>query len=213
MRFFVFQIVLAVLFVFIASASNASGLLVTCDTGGAKLERYDERVRAWKPLGNLPRLIVVPQYEYVLFRVSAEGFETLEQGVDVRTSGTRHEHVALEPVNPDPKRLALFAVAGHVVSRTRKPVLPNMYRVLTRNMTTYQAGRGQAVQDENPVGAESWYSNTLADLSTNRAAAEGDRIFCGVFSWDRKRCLGYVYRVLTSEDLAQGYVQLDIKIQ
>lgn len=213
MRFRVFQFVLAVLFVFTVSASDASGLLVTSDTGGAKLERYDEGVRAWKLLGNLPRLIVIPQYEYVLFRVSADGFEPFEQGVDVRTSGTRHEHIVLEPVNPDPKKLALFAVAGHVISRTGKPVLPNMYRVLTRNMTTYQAGRGQAVQDENPIGNETWYSNTLADLSTNRAVAEGDRIFCGVFSWDRRRCLGYVYHVLTSDDLAQGYVQLDIRIK
>ncbi|HNV70601.1 MAG TPA: hypothetical protein PKO06_12945, partial [Candidatus Ozemobacteraceae bacterium] len=94
--------VIVMLLLTVAMGCEASALLVTCEVGGATLERYNDTTRSWQRIGGMPYLIAVRRYAYVMIRVTAPGYQEFEQGYEVRTDGTARAHVVLEPENDNP---------------------------------------------------------------------------------------------------------------
>lgn len=208
-------IVMLIVMILLAQVSFAAGLLITADVGGAKVQVYNEDTKSWGIAYTAPYYMPVDQYTYVAFRVTAPGYKDYEQGVDVRCEGTLHITAPLEPVDAEIRKLALYAFGGYVRAKSGRTILPSQYKVFVRNMTTHVTGvdQGQRTQDENPNEADGWYSLTLADFSTNRAVATGDRLFIGVYNWNKSRCYGYVYHVITDQDMQNGGYIANITIK
>ncbi|HNV72767.1 MAG TPA: hypothetical protein PKO06_23870, partial [Candidatus Ozemobacteraceae bacterium] len=154
-------VVLALLMA-VAIGCEASALLVTCEVGGAKLERYNETTHRWDRIGGMPYLITVQRYEYVMIRVTAAGFKEFEKGYEVRTDGTTRAHVVLEPENDNPTSTSLFSIGGQVTRKSGMSILRGQYTMMARNMTTYRSGTGQMAHDENPIEDDGWYTCTWA---------------------------------------------------
>ncbi len=194
--------------------ANAAGLLLTCDVGGARLEIYNEKTHQWVASGTLPRLITGQQYSYHLVRVNADGYQQLEQGFELRNPGTTHTNIVLEPVITDAESLPLFAFGGQVTNRLGKPVPDGSYIALVRNLSTYVSGanQGQKTQDINPV-EQGYFTLTLADLGNNRAVATGDKIFVGIFNPTKSRCYAFTSVTVKSDDINNGYIQVDLKVR
>jgi hypothetical protein len=68
-------------------------------------------------------------------------------------------------------------------------------------------------QDSNPIFADGYYSNTLANFGANGTVGTGDRIYSGVFTTDLRRCLGFKVIVVTDDDIAYGGVEMNISIR
>ncbi len=191
-----------------------SALLLTCNVGGAKLEKYDDNTHTWKLLGGFPRLIECPRYTYIMVRATADGFQEVEKGIEVKSAGQMHEAITLEPDNPNPNSQPMFSIGGQVTKKSGLSVFQGAYIVLTRNMTTYKtATYSQAAHDENPVDIDGWYTNTFADLTQNKAASVGDRLFVGVYNLNKSFCYGYKYLTLTEENISRGYVIVNVVIK
>lgn len=207
------NICLMLLFCLTSQLAFGAGLYITTNPSSAKIERYDESARTWVNLGEAPRLFVTERYEYVLLRISLAGYTAQEKGYTTDLDGTTYVNEILIPEDSNPATKMLFAVGGTVSSRSGKLIIAGMYKVLTRNMTTYRPSGGLACQDTNPIQDDKgWYTNTLQDPNSNRAIAVGDRIFTGVFSYDMKRCHGYRYVTVTAEDVNAAYIIVDIVI-
>lgn len=208
-------IVMLAMMVLVSSSAFAAGLLVSADVGGAKVQVYNEDTSLWSAPSPAPYYLPVDQYSYVAFRVTAPGYKTYEQGVDVRCEGTLHINAPMEPVDGEIRQLALYAFGGYVKAKSGRAILPNQYQVYVRNMSTHVTGvdQGQRTQDQNPNDSVGWYSLTLADFTTNRAVATGDRIFIGVYNYNKSRCYGFVYHVITDADMRNGGYIVNITIK
>lgn len=208
-------IAMFVMMVLFAQVSFAAGLLVSADAANAKVQIYNEDTKVWSTPSPAPYYLPVDQYTYVAFKVTAPGFKEYEQGVDVRCEGTLHINAPMEPVDGEIRQLALYAFGGYVKAKSGRTILPNQYQVYVRNMSTHVTGvdQGQKTQDQNPNDSVGWYSLTLADFGTNRAVATGDRLFIGVYNYNKSRCYGYVYHVITDADMRNGGYIADITIK
>lgn len=197
--------ILMLLMILVTVSASASGLLLTCDVGGAKLELYDDYNHVWKNKGTFPHLFTVDQYSYLLVRVSAEGYKEVEQGFDVRDPGTVRVNMLLEREDSNPSTTPMFALGGFVTSKRGLAIIPGMYTLMARNVTTYKTGvSGQNAQDTNPVDVGGYYTLTFADIANNRAVAVGDRIFVGAYNLSKTQCYGCVYFTATQDDVNNG---------
>ena len=203
--------ILVVMMVLFTCPIFAAGLLVTSSVGGTQIEEYKNN--SWIVRGDCPRLFVADQYSYYLLRFSAPGYQTQEVGFELKNEGTTHVNIQMLPDNPNPEKIALFAFAGQLVSKKGLSIFPGQYKVYVRNITTHVKNvQTQKTTDENPNQDDGWYSCTLADMTTNRAVAVGDKVFVGAFNSSKTKCFGYVYHVVTEEDINMAYFITDIKV-
>lgn len=195
------------------SALSAATVIVNCDVGGAQLELYDFTTRSWQK-SSFPKVLSLPRYSYVLVRATAPGYETLERGYDVDRADMNNFLVSLVPENPYPESTPLFGISGQIVSRRGLAILPNTYRVVCRNLTTYKKSDGHQVsQDINYNDSGAWFSGVFANFANNRAAAVGDRVFIGVFNSSLTRCFGHEVRTLEEEDISNAGILTTIFIR
>lgn len=196
--------VLCAMLILSAQVLLGSTVELTCGVGGAKLEKYNFATRQWLTLSGFPcRLMNVPLYGMVQIRVTAPGYEEFKACYDVNTTGTMRVVVQMEPADVTGEFASLFNVSGQVTRRDGTPIAAGAYVVKSYNLRTYRTpeGASQFGQDANPIFDKGYFSNTLGCDTTSPAILVGDRIFTGVFSNNMTRCLGYVIRRVTLDDV------------
>lgn len=192
---------------------SAATVIISCDVGGAGLELYDDATRSWQK-SSFPKVLNLPRYSYVIVRASATGYETLERGFEVNRADVNNILISLEPVDPNPATTPLFGICGQIISRRGLAILPNTYRVVCRNLTTYKKSDAHQVsQDINYNDSGAWFSGVFANFGNNRAAAVGDRVFVGVFNSSLTRCFGHVIKILDEEEISNAGILTTIYIR
>lgn len=198
---------LCLILVMFAQVLLGATVELNCGVGGAKLEKYNFATRQWQTLSGFPcRLMNVPLYGMVQIRVTSPGYEDFKACYDVNTTGTMRVVVQMELADVTGDFASLFNVSGQVTRRDGTPIAAGDYTVKSYNLRTYRTpeGAGQFGQDSNPILDQGGFSNTLGNDFTSPAILVGDRIFTGVYTNNMTRCLGYVIRRVTLDDIQYG---------
>lgn len=205
---------LVMLFAMLSLPVFSATMIFNCNVGGAKLQFYNDNTRDWNAPIPFPQTKVVPQYTYLIVKVTAPGYEDFEQGFEAKLYGMNDFLVTLTPDNYTPTTVALFGCEGHIISRRGLSILPNTYKVVMRNLSTYKkTDAAQISQDIVYNGTDGHFSCCLANLFTNRAVAVGDKVFIGVFNTTLTRCYGHVTKTMTEDTVANAGMLAKIFIQ
>jgi hypothetical protein len=149
-----------------------------------------------------------------MVKVTAPGYEPYQNGFDVTNDGANNFAITLTPEDPNPYSVALFGMAGQIVSKRGLKILPNSYKILYRNITTYKkTDASQVSQDTNYNTDDGWFSGVFANLATNRAAAVGDKIAILVMNSSMTRVYGHAVKVLTDEDVSNCGIFVTILVR
>jgi hypothetical protein len=202
-----------ILVIFIASNCYAATVILTCNVGGATLEYRTNENLTWQT-SSFPKVLACRRYEYLMVKVTAPGYEDFEYGYDVNNSGMNNFVITLQPEDPNPYSVALFGIGGQIVSKRGLTILPNTYKILYRNITTYKkTDAAQVSQDSNYNTTDGVFSGVFANLATNRAAAVGDKIAIMVMNSSMTRVYGYAVKVLTDEDVSNCGIFVTILVR
>jgi hypothetical protein len=207
-------LLLVLLYLTLSLSANGAGALFNCDVGGVTFEYLDDETNEWKSGGTFPRLFSVPRYTYICIRVTAPGYEIFEKGYEVTRPDLNKFYISLIPEVSDPVATPLFGIAGQVFSRRGLSILPDTYKIITRNLTTYQKTHApQISQDIVSNSVDGCFTSVLANLGNNRAAAVGDRIFVGAFNRNMTRCYGYAFVTLKEDNISEAHIMVKILVR
>jgi hypothetical protein len=197
----------------LVSSAGAATVFLTCNVGGAILEVRTNEDLTWQT-STFPKVLSCRRYEYVMVKVTAPGYEPYQNGFDVENDGANNFAITLVPEDPNPTSCALFGIAGQIISKRGLTILPNTYKILYRNVTTYNKNHASQIsQDVNYNTDGGWFSGVFANLATNRAAAVGDKIVILVMNSSMTRVYGYAVRILTEDEVANAGIMVTILIR
>ncbi len=209
---------LVLVFAMLSTVASAATMFFNCNIAGAKLQVYNDNIRDWDAPISFPYTRVEPRYTLLLLKVTAIGYEDFERGYEA-TSYPQMFTINLEPSDATPAGVPLFGWAGQIVSKRGLVVMPNAYRVIMRNLTSYKKTDAPQVSQEITTNAvDGNFSCCLANFSTIRnpngsAAIVGDRVYVGAFNSSMTVCYGYKIKTLTEDDVSDAGIYMNIFVR